>query len=311
MPRQGVSLVINTYNQARFLAQSVGSGLAQTTPPLEILVVDDGSTQDDPAEALAAFPAARLIRRENGGLAAARNTGLHAAQGDLIVFLDADDRLTPGALAAGLARLAASPEADVVYGAYRYIDAAGEALPGKTFNSMGVDAGLDLLRHGNLIGMHAAVLYRREALLAAGGFDESLRACEDYDLYLRLSERCRFASHDEIVAEYRMHDNQMSRDHEMMRRLAFEVIDRHLARRPDEASRRAALQGKRNIAQLYGLAAFRAAGLRLLGGQGRPGDLGQLASSFADMPLLAFGVIVQKTSRSAGRAINQLFSRVR
>src|SRR5580765_3123297 len=89
-----VSVIITTYNQARFLADAVRSALAQTAPVSDVIVVDDGST-DDPARVVVGFPEVQLIRQANRGLASARNTGWHAARGHYVVFLDADDRLLP------------------------------------------------------------------------------------------------------------------------------------------------------------------------------------------------------------------------
>src|SRR5690348_130160 len=113
-----VSVVITTYNHARFLGEAIESVLAQTVPPFEVIVVDDGST-DDPAAVVRRYPQLRLIRQRNQGLAAARNTGWRASGGSYLVFLDADDRLLPNALAANLRRLAEWPECAFAYGAYR------------------------------------------------------------------------------------------------------------------------------------------------------------------------------------------------
>src|SRR6266446_9539630 len=97
-----VSVVIPCYNQAHFLGEAIDSALAQTYPHLEIVVVDDGST-DNIAAVVARYPGVRYFRQENQGLAAARNTGLRHSVGERLVFLDADDRLMPGAIEVGLA----------------------------------------------------------------------------------------------------------------------------------------------------------------------------------------------------------------
>src|SRR4051794_23346320 len=89
-----VSVVVTTYQHAHLLGDALASVLAQTVPPREVVVVDDGST-DDPASVVAHYPGVRLIRQENQGLSAARNTGLRAATGARVLFLDADDLLTP------------------------------------------------------------------------------------------------------------------------------------------------------------------------------------------------------------------------
>src|SRR3712207_4601210 len=104
-----VSIVIPCYNQAHFLGEAIESVLAQTYPHFEVVVVDDGST--DNTEAVAArYPGVRCIRQENQGLAAARNTGIRRSNGSYLVFLDADDRLLPNALEVGLKHLKEHPE---------------------------------------------------------------------------------------------------------------------------------------------------------------------------------------------------------
>ena len=122
-----VGVVIPTWNDARFLSEALQSVFAQTRPADAVVVVDDGSPED-PAGVTAQFPGVRLIRRHNGGLAAARNTGLAALSTSYVVFLDADDRLLPHALAAGLACFAREPESGLVYGAHRSIDVSGRPL---------------------------------------------------------------------------------------------------------------------------------------------------------------------------------------
>jgi len=105
-----VSTVITTYNHARFLAEAIESALGQTVVPAEVIVFDDGST-DDPDAVVRRYPGVRLIRQSNHGLAAARNTGWRAACGHYVVFLDADDRLMPEALAVNLQRFDEKPHA--------------------------------------------------------------------------------------------------------------------------------------------------------------------------------------------------------
>ncbi len=120
-PGQPVSIVITTYNDARFLAEAIESALGQTVSACEVIVVDDGS-RDDPVPVVSRYPQVRLIRQCNQGLAAARNTGWRAARGAYVVFLDADDRLMPGALASNLRRFDERPECAFVYGSYSHID---------------------------------------------------------------------------------------------------------------------------------------------------------------------------------------------
>jgi len=219
-----VGVVVTTYNHAHFLARALESVCAQTRAADAVVVIDDGSA-DDPAGVVAGFPNVRLIRQENCGLAAARNRGLAALDTTYVVFLDADDRLSPEAIDAGLACFARAPDSGFVYGGHRYIDADGREI-GERFEPPGESPYVHLLR-GNFIGMHGTVMYRRDLLLAAGGFDERLRRCEDYDLYLRMARRYPVAGYPDLVAEYRLHGENMSADHRAMLRSALEVHARH------------------------------------------------------------------------------------
>lgn len=204
-----IAVVVNVYNQAHFLADALNSVLRQMHPADEVIVVDDGSN-DRPEAVVERYNHVRLIRQSNQGLAAARNTGLKAASAELIVFLDADDRLLPSALEAGLAALQARPECAFAFGGHRRVDIDGQPI-GK---DMRPPASLDYhdLLYGNHIGMHATVTYFRERLLKCGGFDSSLARAEDYDVYLRLAQRYPIAVCQEIVAEYRQHGTNMSND---------------------------------------------------------------------------------------------------
>lgn len=203
-----VAVVIPTYDHARFLAAAIRSVTAQSQPADEIIVVDDGS-RDDPASVVKAFSEVKLLRRANGGLAAARNTGLAAATADKVIFLDADDLLHRDAIVAGLAAFAGAPDAAFVYGAHRRVDERGNVIVAFKYSAIGPDPYLDFLK-GNQVGMHATVMYDRLALSAAGGFDTRLRRCEDYDVYLRLSRTGTVASHEATVADYRWHGDNMS-----------------------------------------------------------------------------------------------------
>ncbi len=220
-----VAVVITTYNDADFLHEALTSVALQQTAPNEIFVVDDGS-EVSPAHIVASFPEARLIRKPNGGLSSARNVGLKAASAEFITFLDADDKFRSNAIASGLDCFARFPDAAMVYGGHIRLRADGGQLGDDRYRPASKDPYADLLA-GNSIGMHGAVMYRRDILLAIGGFDEGLRRCEDYDVSLRLAQKYPIASHPGIVAEYRWHGRNMSRDTASMLRATLAVHDRH------------------------------------------------------------------------------------
>ena len=217
-----VSVVIPCYNHAHFLGEAIESVLAQTYPRLEIIVVDDGS-RDNTAEVTARYPDVHYIYQQNQGLAAARNTGLRASHGDILIFLDADDRLLPEAVGQGVTHLLNAPQSAFVSGRYRYISEEGTILREYGQKPADPDAYAAFL-HGNYIGMHATVAYRRAVLEAEGGFNPSLPACEDYDLYLRIARKHPVSTHQHVVADYRQHGQNMSRDPRLMLKTALEVL---------------------------------------------------------------------------------------
>jgi glycosyltransferase involved in cell wall biosynthesis len=214
-----VSVVIPCHDQAHFLGEAIESVLAQTYPHFEVVVVDDGSS-DNTEEVASRYPGVRRIRQENRGLAAARNTGIRRSNGGHLVFLDADDRLLPGALEAGLRCFKDHPQSAFVAGRYRYIAFDGSPLPTPQPPRPEGDRYAALLRD-NFINMHAVVMYQRAVFEYVRGFDASLDACEDYDLYLRIARDFPIGCHDEVVAEYRKHGANMTRDVE--RRLSTSV----------------------------------------------------------------------------------------
>jgi glycosyltransferase involved in cell wall biosynthesis len=210
------SVVIICYNHALYLPEAIESVLAQSLKGVEVLVVDDGST-DDTAEVASRYPAVRYVRQRNQGMAAARNTGLRASRGRYVCFLDADDRLLPDALRAGVDSLEAHSGCAFVSGHYRLIAADGRPLPSEAVSCVEADHYRVLLER-NYIGMHATVLFRREALESVAGFDRRLRACDDYDIYLRIASRMPVHCHDQFVAEYRQHGANTSRNWRLMLR---------------------------------------------------------------------------------------------
>lgn len=221
-----VSIVVTCFNQAEFLGAAIESALAQSHPRFEVLVVDDGSS--DETESVAARYPVRYVWQRNGGLAAARNAGIATTEASFLVFLDADDRLLPGALAAGLACHRENDGCAIVYGGYVYIDAAGRRIAAPVRRGPVADPYAALLRK-NHIGMHATIMYRRAALLQVGGFDPSLPAAEDHDMSLKLARRQRIGWHDSLVAEYRRHGTNMSNDHARILAGTLAVLRRHEA----------------------------------------------------------------------------------
>lgn len=197
--------MIPCFNQARFLSAAIESAIAQTVRPKEIIVVDDGSTENVRAVACA-YREVALIRQDNKGLAGARNSGLEASTSEKLIFLDADDRLLPEAIATGLECFREHPESGFVYGAYRLVRGADISTIYHPVSSH-----RDFIRC-NWVGMVATAMFDRSKLCEIGGFDESLGMCEDWDSYLRLSRLYPFFSHDHVVADYIRHRGNASND---------------------------------------------------------------------------------------------------
>lgn len=249
LPVATVGVVITTYNHAHFLGEALESVRAQTRAADATVVVDDGS-DDNPGELVARFPGVRCIRQDNRGLAAARNAGLMALRTRYAIFLDADDRLEPRAIEAGLACFARTPDSGFVYGGHLYIDREGNRT-GERFEPPGESPHLHLLR-GNFIGMHGTVMYRRDLLEAIGGFNERLRRCEDYDVYLRMARQHPIMGYPDLVAAYRLHGENMSADHGRMLRTALDVHAKHAPTASDSAEAHAAwIEGRQRWRRYY------------------------------------------------------------
>ena len=225
-----VSVIIPVYNLGAFVGDAIESALTQTLPPgeVEVVVVDDGST-DGSSEVVERYvPRVRHVRQPNRGLSAARNAGIGASSAPFLTFLDADDRLLPDKLAVQLEVFASRPEIGGVYTGWHYIDQAGNRLPERGWSRHEGDLFPQLVL-GNLIHPHA-VLVRREAVERAGGFDESLTSLEDWDLWLRLSrDGILWACIDRPLAEYRIRPNAMHQNPARMAENAIRVLDKLFA----------------------------------------------------------------------------------
>ena len=223
-----VTVIITVYNGAEFVAEAIESALAQTLPGVEVIAVDDGST-DATAAVFDGFGARiTVVRHENRGLAAARNGVLAQVRSPDVAFLDHDDLWHPTFLERCVGKLAESDPrvAGAVAGATR-IDRNGHDLPGPHR----VHARLDLptLVIGNRFAPGQVTL-RREAILDVGGFDTSLRGTLDWDLWLRLSRAgWRFVTIAERLWRYRRHEDNMSRRAAAMRDEGLRTLDKLFA----------------------------------------------------------------------------------
>ncbi len=205
-----VSVVIPAFNAARTIGEAVDSVLQQTYSDLELIVVNDGST-DETVQRLNLIRDRRLalLSIPHSGPAAARNRGIAAARGAYIAFLDADDVWLPGKLAAQVAVLESRPEVGAVYGFLDGVDADGnERRPLVRQAANGWI--LETLLVWNVVGNGSNLLVRRSALDAAGVFNESLACVEDWELSIRLAKHCQFACVPKPLSLYRQGRNTLS-----------------------------------------------------------------------------------------------------
>lgn len=204
MPK--VSVVIATYNHGDYVAAAVESVLAQDYPDVELIVVDDGST-DHTEKVLRAFASrAQLVRQDNAGQARALNRGWSMAQGELLAYLGADDVLERTAASALVAALAEAPGAVLAYGDYLMIDSSGRPLRRVTAGDFDHRAMLTRL----VCYPGPATVFRRSALAAAGPWDERLRQIPDFEFWLRLAALGPFVRVPAPLARYRAHGGSQS-----------------------------------------------------------------------------------------------------
>jgi glycosyltransferase involved in cell wall biosynthesis len=218
-----VTVVIPCYLQERYLPDAIDSVVSQSYRQREIIVVDDGS--DDVRRVADAYAEVQVVRQENRGLGAARNTGVGAAKGEAIVFLDSDDKLLPNALQIGVEHLDSNPALGFVAGLTRLVSEDGTAIPTAHRARPQSEQYVNLLKCNITTGIHA-VMFRRAAIIEAGGFDTTGRfaGVEDYDLYLRIVRKWPILYHDNVLGEYRQHNASMSRNYAMMMRSAIALL---------------------------------------------------------------------------------------
>ncbi len=218
-----ISIVVPAYNAEAFVADAIGSILAQNHRPLEVIVVDDGST-DDTAAIVAGFGGVRLHRQANAGPPVARNRGLDLASGEFVSFLDADDLFEPDMIERQLPRLRNNSAVDVVLGGLRHFEQTsatagpprGEPVPSDELLTLQLSCGL----------------FRRAVFEQVGRFDPDLRQCDDWDWFMRARELgVGLLLHRDVVVNHRLHDANITRDRAAVTRYQAMVFKLSLQRR--------------------------------------------------------------------------------
>lgn len=223
-----VSVVISAYNAAWCVGRAVGSVQAQTFRDFELIVVDDGST-DDTATILAAYgDSLRVVTKRNNGLSSARNAGIAAARGVYVAFLDADDWWLPLKLERQVALMRSRPDLIFCSTAAQAVAPNGEKLGEWRCGSVAGSA-LESIFAANafVAGSGSAVLARRDAFARTGGFDETLRSLEDIDMWIRLSTLGDYACVDELLVGILKRPGSMSGNLDVMRTSAIRVMQKN------------------------------------------------------------------------------------
>ncbi len=234
-----VSVIIPTYNRAPLVLRAVRSVLAQDYPRLEVIVVDDGST-DGTAELLESEVGdeIRVIRQANAGVSTARNTGLATAKGDILGFLDSDDQWLPTKTTRQVDYLARHPEVGMVVCDYNIVDEQGDLIVRcRRRKQYGPDGWVlpNVVR--NPILVPSTILLRRSVYLDVGGFDPDLRTAEDLDLHLRISASHQIGVVDEALVTYLRGAGSLSDDVSSYSDYVF-VVRRFVAGHRDRLSPR-------------------------------------------------------------------------
>lgn len=248
-----ISIVIPTYNRDDLVGPAVESALAQTHERCEVIVVDDGSTDRTP-EVLARFASKiKVIRQENKGLAGARNTGIRAASGEFVGFLDSDDLWEPPLVAEAMKLFAAYPEVGAVFLAERDIDLEGrigrkvhgKRTPGLFFTPQG------MIGRDTGVGCGRPPIARRELLVTQGLFDETFRNFADCEMWIRHSFHFEMAILAEPFVLRRVHPGNVSADLAKDARLWLRILDDVLRDHPSFAAEHAAVmrrtRGKQHL----------------------------------------------------------------
>lgn len=205
-----VSVVIPAYNYARYLPEAIDSALRQTYPEVEVIVIDDGSTDDTPRIASGYGERIRYIRQPNAGLSAARNRGLAEARSDYVVLLDADDLLDPEMITVSreaMRRLGG--DTAVIAHVHRRIDQDGRHIASRRSDPF-PDRDFGVLDFLVMNRFCPAVLASRSSLIEAGGFDPQFRASEDRDMWVRMANRHRVHRLGRTLSSKRGHNHNMS-----------------------------------------------------------------------------------------------------
>jgi glycosyltransferase involved in cell wall biosynthesis len=229
-----VSVIIPTYNSASFLPQSVESVLHQTYANFEVIVVDDGSTDNTEAVLSPYRDAIRYIKKANSGPSGARNLGINEAKGEFIAFQDADDIWLPEKLQLQMDYLTSHPEIAVLYTDIIQFNHQGQLSFGLQERYGSIPSGyiFEELLVNHAVTLSTVIVYR-SCIYEVGTFDESLIGAEDYNFYLRLARKFQFGFLNQALVQKRLHLNNLSDNLDQMCEDEIKNLDKIALMFPD------------------------------------------------------------------------------
>jgi glycosyltransferase involved in cell wall biosynthesis len=234
-----VSVIIPTYNRAEYVNDAIECILNQTYSNIEIIVVDDGST-DHTQETLKKYSNAknfRYIYQENRGPAGARNSGLRTSEGEYIQFLDSDDLITPDKIQLQVDYMKEHPDCDIIYSDVRFFHGNDHEHLFNRHLEFFSDNIFENIIYKVFIVIHSALI-RRRVIEKIGPFDEALKRGEDPDFWIRASlAGMKFDYHDKPLALYRIHDIQVSKSRIENRKTLIKIIQRYAQYSPYHVKR--------------------------------------------------------------------------
>lgn len=270
--KPSISVVIPTHNRCHTLARALDSVLEQSVSPSEIIVIDDGSTDDTSDLLKSQYPTIKAYRQSNHGVSHARNRGIESSTGEWIALLDSDDAWYPGKLEAQLSEIEREPSIRLCHSDEHWI------RNGKRVNQRERHT-----KRGGHIFQHclplcaispSASVIRRDVFTDIGYFDESLPACEDYDFWLRLTAQEAVAYCDApLVIKHGGHQDQLSRKYMAMDRFRLVALDKILSSGAlNESDEQAAIKTLGDKFQVYSAGAMK---------RGRTAEIAELRSRYS------------------------------
>ena len=241
-----VSVIIPTYNSAQYLTAAIESVLQQTFKDFEVLVIDDGST-DNTSEIIKEFgDSVRYIYQENQGVSVARNTGIKNSKVKYVAFLDADDVWMPTKLEKQITAIKENPTSKACY--TEYISVSSDMKPQELRRMRCEDDILsNLLLRGNVIGPPSSVLVERELIEELGGFDSNLSLSADWEMWIRLASVTEWTFVKEPLFMYRQHSLSMGRNTKLLEEDTVRLLEKSFAM-PHLSNE---LKARRNAAYAY------------------------------------------------------------